>query len=251
MITTFPLFTFRRDRYMTLTTGYKIGLASMLAIAIMLSDSSRAAGGAIIAYDSNISASLRTGGPYVVGTLFTVTSATDQVLTALGVQDTPNGDGFTGTSPVGIWNASGTTLLAKATVSNSTPLSGPDFYRYTTDLRDTNNVPLTSSVVLVSGQQYLLGAVVGGSFEAFFDGNFAEAVGQTPFSGDMGFTINVARYAPGSTLVAPTTFGNNFAGAWAPANALVAPVPEPNSMIIFSIGLIGIWRAYRRRRISA
>jgi hypothetical protein len=125
----------------------------------------------------------RADGPFTIGNLFTV-GADDLVLSQLGAQDNssggPTNDGFF-SSPisVGLWNATGTTLLASASVPSSAPII--DTYRY---------APINGggTITLISGNQYLIGAAVGGGIEWFEDGGST-----TLFTGN-GITLNQSRF---------------------------------------------------------
>jgi hypothetical protein len=193
------------------------------AIAMLGTPAAQAA--PIPAIDFDGTADSRIDGPYVVGNLFTVGAQNLQV-TALGVQDygsdnAPSTDGFLA-SPrgVGIWDATGTSLLASTTVASTDPLTGT--YRYAT----------ITPIELSAGLQYLIGASVGAGLEYFGD-SFAAA----SYTGSPGLiTLNASRFAFGGTLVAPTNSGGFDAGRWGPANFLAVPVPEPSSLALFLLG---------------
>jgi hypothetical protein len=116
------------------------------------------------------------------------------VVSALGVQDI-NGSGALGTglnSPVtvGLWNASGTTLLAMATVDNSDPAQAGG-YRYAS----------ISPITLTAGTDYLIGAYVGGGIQWFGDG------GSSPeYAGNL-VTIENDVYSAAVGLNAPLSAG--------------------------------------------
>jgi hypothetical protein len=154
----------------------------------------------------------RVDGPYTVGTLFSVGDS-PVLVTALGIQVVNNGIG-----PVGIWDASGTTLLDSVTVVIVDPVVNG--YRY--DLLDT---PLA----LAAGTNYLIGALVGGpNYEQFLDGGGMSA----PFSVNSGFTILENTFVSSGTLAAPLTDGGGALGRWAAANALVTATPEPGTTFV-------------------
>ena len=171
-------------------------------------------------------ASHRADGPYTIGNLFTV-GDDDLLLTHLGAQDNsangPTNDGFF--SPpisVGLWNATGTSLLASASVQSAEALV--DTYRY---------APINGggAITLTAGNQYLIGAAVGGGREWFEDG------GSTPLFTGNGITLNESRFISGGTLSAPTSQGTLAAGRWAPANAITSVIPEPGTLSLFVLGL--------------
>ncbi|WP_437664902.1 hypothetical protein [Sorangium sp. So ce1182] len=152
-------------------------------------------------------ASHRTDGPGTVGILFQVGS-TAMTVSALGGQDDsvsgPAADGFVGGGlQVGLWDATGTTLLASTTVLSADSLVGT--YRYRA---------LASPITLQPNTSYLIGALVGGAFEPFEDN-----AGAAKFSAH-GATIVGNRYAIGNSLTAPTIDGAETLGRWAPASLL-------------------------------
>ncbi|WP_437911652.1 DNRLRE domain-containing protein [Sorangium sp. So ce302] len=149
----------------------------------------------------------RTDGPYTIGTQFQVGSSA-VTIGALGAQDDslsgPAADGFVGGGvQVGLWDATGTTLLASTTVLSADPLVGT--YRYRA---------LASPITLQPNTSYLIGALVSGAFEPFEDN-----IGAAKFSAH-GVTIVGNRFASGGSLTAPTIDGTGTLGRWAPASAL-------------------------------
>ncbi len=149
----------------------------------------------IINYNGN-AATHRADGPYTIGNLFTVGSENIWI-THLGAQDDsaagPTTDGFfAGNINVGLWNATGTTLLATASVPSTGSLFGS--YRY---------APVAGSpITLNAGTQYLIGAAVGGGLEWFED----SGAGAAPFVGN-GVTLDASRFNSGGTLTAPLSPG--------------------------------------------
>lgn len=193
--------------------------------------------GILPAIDFDGSAGSRGDGPFMVGNLFTVGSVSLQV-SALGVQDyggagVANTDGFFN-SPrdVGLWNAAGTSLLARASVTSTDPLTGT--YRYAS----------ITPIVLSANTQYLIGALVGAGYEWFGDSFTAAS-----YSGSPGLiTLGPSRFASGGSFTAPLQDGNTsgaVTGRWAPANMLV--VPEPSALSLFAVGLVGVVLRRRRR----
>ncbi|WP_437931582.1 DNRLRE domain-containing protein [Sorangium sp. So ce291] len=173
--------------------------------------------------DGGAPASHRTDGPYTEGTLFQVGSSA-VTIGALGAQDDslsgPATDGFVGGGvQVGLWNATGTTLLASTTVLSADTLVGT--YRYRA---------LASPITLQPNTRYLIGALVGGAYEPFED-NF----GAAKFSAH-GVTIVGNRFAVGNSLTAPTVDGTGTLGRWAPASALFGCFGAGCQTALFSDG---------------
>jgi len=79
-----------------------------------------------ISFNPGASAELRTDGPFNLGTMIEVGSK-PVVVTALGAQD--GGNWTAGTIQVGLWDSEGSTLIAYAFVSNSSPAEAGG-YRY-------------------------------------------------------------------------------------------------------------------------
>jgi hypothetical protein len=155
------------------------------------------------------------------------------VITHLGVQD----DGASGPNPpngfvtspinVGLWNATGTTLLANTGVLSTDPLN--DSYRYHA---------LTSPVVLSANTQYLIGAAVGSGLEFFEDSGAAVS---PPFTGLEVAMIQNRFNGPNGTLQPPLSDGTLTVGRWAPANALAVALPEPGTIVIWGLlGAVGL-----------
>jgi len=223
---------------------------NVILACVFILASSAAAQAVVFKYDPSLIGSARGDGPYVVGSLIQV-GASNQLITHLGAQDAdaavdaqdPDGaDGLTGFADddgffrgfidVGLWNATGTTLLGSVRVTSGDPVVGT--YRY---------ARMSTPVVLLAGTQYLLGATVGGGIEWFIDDGSAPV----PFSTEVGFTLLQNRFANGGTLAAPTLDGGGTLGRWAPANA-AAFIPEPATATMALLGLGGLMM--RRRRMA-
>jgi hypothetical protein len=187
----------------------------------------------------------RTDGQFTVGTLFTVGDF-PLVVSHLGAQDSgpsgpsvgPEGGGgfFSPPISVGLWDATGTSLLATAGVLSTDPLN--DSYRYHA---------LSSPLVLSANTQYLIGAAVGGGIEWFEDSG---ANVSPPFTG-LEVTMDQNRFAIGGTLAPPLSNGTLTIGRWAPANALVTELPEPSAIAIWSLiglGMCGFACCTRRKK---
>ncbi len=192
---------------------------------------------AVVSYNS-APATSRGDGPWTVGIAFTVTQAGGVLVTQLGVQDagsggSPNTDGFVAVSAaVGLWDSTGGTLLATATVTSTDTLI--DSYRYVT---------LGTPVTLATGT-YLLGAAVGSGIEWFLDGNPSTS----PFVAAAGIIWVENRYQSGGALAAPVLNGGGSLGRWSPANAQFTVIPEPSVTLTGIAGGLGL--LLRRRRAS-
>jgi ABC-type tungstate transport system permease subunit len=150
----------------------------------------------------------RTDAPYVCGALFRV-GATDITITELGVEDNPsNGSGFAnGSAQVGLWDATGATLLASATVLSADPLGEDGVYRYHA---------LSAPVVLRANTSYLIGSVGGRGFEPFGD-----SFSGPPLVRSAGVSLLETRYTPSDKLTAPLIHDvAGTMGRYGPANAL-------------------------------
>jgi hypothetical protein len=179
---------------------------------------------AVFGYDSGVPATTRGDGPWVVGNLFSVGGVAHWV-TALGVQDVGLSGFVANSLLVGIWDSTGTTLLASASVLTTDTLLGS--YRYHS---------LAAPILLTANTQYLIGAQVGAGLEFFLDDPSAPV----PFSATAGFTLLQNRFRSGSTFLAPLNDGTLAVGRWAPANADATPVPEPSGLILTACGLVAL-----------
>ncbi|MEX0677087.1 MAG: PEP-CTERM sorting domain-containing protein [Pirellulales bacterium] len=157
------------------------------------------------------------------GEIFTV-GAQDLTVTALGAYD-DSGDGFItgGGIPVGIFKESDASLLVSTFVQSTDPFSAD--YRYAS----------ITPIVLQSGEQYRVVAV-----------NLDDL-----YNIDLNFTVNplVAYNGYGYVETTLLTFGNDFFGServWM-ANLNVEVVPEPSSLALAALGLLGIGCLWRKR----
>ncbi|MEM7453849.1 MAG: hypothetical protein AAF456_05775 [Planctomycetota bacterium] len=161
-----------------------------------------------------------------VGWQFTTTERIQ--VEALGVMDA-GGDGLREAHQVGIWDATGTSLLASATVQSGTA-STPD----TTVMQNSLlRYELISPVVLVSGQTYIIGASYDNDDLIFTNFNsFSSSTSLTGISGLSG----------GAGFSVPTTPSSS---ALLGPNFLLSPIPEPTSFLMFSCASLLV---VRRRR---
>ncbi len=134
---------------------------------------------------------------------------------------------------VGLWNASGTVLLATAQVDNSDPAQAGG-YRY------ASITPIT----LTAGTDYLIGAYVGGGIEWFGD-----AGSSNDYSSSLVTLVNdVYNYNGASGMQAPLSSGGGAIGRWGPANFLATVVPEPSSVVAWcGLGAMALCLVIRRR----
>lgn len=193
----------------------------------------------------------RTDGPYTIGFLFEVGGA-PLLISHLGAQDVDNpnpnevlqdgtrpfgdNDGFvtSGNVSVGLWDSTGTTLLASVLVTDTSLQINS--WRY----EAIAGGPLT----LDANTRYLIGARVGSGIEAFLD----EGTGANDIFSPNGITFLENRFATGGVLSAPISNGLGTLGRWGAANATFVPVPEPSSLMLMAGSLLlGLSIARRRR----
>jgi hypothetical protein len=185
-------------------------------------------------------------GGFVIANEITIGAASVPI-NSLGVWDQA-GDGLAVSHEVGVWDATGG-LVASATVPAGTAGTLEDAFRY---------VALPSSITLLAGQKYHIGALYPDALDPFNDpwdpdgdGNPANspAVGDgvAVAAGGAGLVINGDYFAASGTLTNPTSFGGGTPGRWGAANARFF-VPEPTSLALAAwLGLAAQQMRHRRR----
>lgn len=181
---------------------------------------------------SNTEGQTLTNPPFVLGWSFTVNS--NVTVTSLGMFDAL-GDGFVTGHQIGIWNSAGT-LLTSGSVSAGTGDTLIANFRYV-DVAD---------VGLTAGDSYSIGAVLATGDDQIVWDSFA-----TDFVMATELTFGESRFASGSDLTNPTArfgsapsfFGPNFLFESTPVD-----LPEPGSLVLVGLGLLGLMAARKRRQ---
>jgi hypothetical protein len=173
-----------------------------------------------------------TDGTWSLGWSFTTN--TNVTVDGLGFYDALLGGGTSGLSAgcncgeVGIYNSSGV-LLASALVTSSDPAS--DFFRWAS----------ITPIILPAGGTYYIAAETGSAqytwdtsgFAVSPDINFLQD--QWVYSSTLAFPVN-------SLGITNAIFGPNF------EEEAVPPVPEPATVSLLGMGLLGLVGALRRKR---
>jgi hypothetical protein len=177
-----------------------------------------------------------TNGTWSLGWSFTTNVATQ--VYGLGFYDAFLSGGSSGLSAgcncgeVGIYNSSGV-LLASALVTSSDPAS--DFFRWAS----------ITPIILPAGGTYYIAAETGSAQYTWYTSGFA-------VSPDINFLQDQFVYS--STLAFPwesTGITAAYGGAWFGPNfeeQEVPPVPEPATVSLLGMGLLGLVGALRRKR---
>jgi hypothetical protein len=199
----------------------------------------------ITALQWNSTGTIRSDGAYTVGNSFIVSALSDLQVTGLGVMDVAS-DGFLGTVQVGLWDSTGTNLLASITSGFSAGNPTVGNYRFQT---------LGAPVTLTANTTYLIGALIGGpgngNFETFIDNSGAAAITTTSAAATY-LTLGNSTFNVGAALAAPTTSGGTPIGRWGPANLQFAAVPEPSTYAALAgLGALGFAVLRRRRQAAA
>ncbi len=192
----------------------------------------------IPSYNNATPGILGTNGGRVVGQSFTAT--TSVTLNSLGFIDLNNtnpvgggsSDGLLGSYQVGIWNATTEQLLASTTVTtDSTLING---FRY-------SPIPATT---LSAGEHFVIGALLPANLQDYYLINTV-SVDSSQFSGPGFPSVQLGV----TSLVFPTgsspDMGGEAVGIVNASDAIVAPVPEPTSVALVSLGGLALF--WRRR----
>jgi len=169
------------------------------------------------------------GGSSTVGYEFNVTSPI--TVTGLSAFTADPAAGLNVNTSVGLWDAS-QNLLAQATILAGTtdPLTSDGFFRYTT---------LSTPITLQDGTYY-----VGAEFTAGVDRFTGAVPGLSTMSG---VTYDSAAFALSSSLTFPSFTFSSFNGFFG-GNVVATPAPEPESIMLLSMGLVGVV-AFGRKKL--
>jgi len=168
------------------------------------------------------------------GYAFTVAAGSAYTITALGVFDETNrsGDGLSDSHPVGLWNGTGSTLLASVTVPSGTTgstvvPSGATFFAFPQG--QWRFVDFATPVVLTEGT-YLIGGFYPGRGS---DEYFARATGNLGTVNTLsGITVTQGKVANGSAFSPPTT--NSGDGYFGPSFLVEQAIVNPDLTVAVS-----------------
>ena len=213
---------------MNLTKISKVGAGLFALSAILFSAPSQAAQ-PVIAFST---ATTQVLSNFTIGYRFTV-GASAITVTQLGVFD-KNGDGLLSSHDVGIWDSTGTTLLASGTVASGVAGSLTANFRYVS----------IANLALSAGTSYLIGSTAG--IDEWGFNNYTALVI------DPAITVNENRYTAGGALAAPTTNNPAFPFFAGPNFQYATPggVPEPGTIaLLLASGFSSLGVLARNRRI--
>lgn len=164
---------------------------------------------------------------------YAFSSDTSATITALGFWDS-GGDGFAANHEVGIWDAGGTLLgLVNLSAGTSNTLIGD--FRY---------ADLASAISLVAGATYFIAGTTAADDWVFQASNIIM---------DTGFNyLGSYFYSPSGNVGGSALFPNTLAAdrEYMTVNAFASEsvsVPEPGTLALLGIGLLGIGATRRKR----
>lgn len=155
---------------------------------------------------------------------------------SLGVWDPSSGVGLNYSHDVGLWDSSGTWLLASVTIpsGNSATLSSSGFWYE----------PISGSVILSANATYVLGATYP-LYAPDMDPGIIWGTAMTSSE----VTFGTARFAPAMlTLTFPATTASYMDDGYFGPNMDYTVVPEPTTCAILGLGMLALAWFRRNRR---